>query len=84
MSKSLTNFNWQDSMFLENLLSGEEKLIRDTTHEYCQEHLAPRVLLANRNETFDRKIMTELGQLGLLGPTLPAKLNVLIAAIVQQ
>ncbi len=73
MSKSLTNFNWQDSMFLENLLSGEEKLIRDTTHEYCQEHLAPRVLLANRNETFDRKIMTELGQLGLLGPTLPSK-----------
>ena len=73
MSKSLTNFNWQDSMFLENLLSGEEKLIRDTTHEYCQEHLAPRVLLANRNETFDRKIMTELGQLGLLGPPLPSK-----------
>ena len=73
MSQSLTNFNWQDSMFLESQLSGEEKLIRDTAHEYCQEHLAPRVLMANRNETFDRNIMTELGQLGLLGSTLPSK-----------
>jgi len=73
MSQSLTNFNWQDSMFLEGQLSGEEKLIRDTAHDYCQEHLAPRVLMANRNETFDRNIVTELGELGLLGPTLPAK-----------
>lgn len=73
MSQSLTNFNWQDSMFLEGQLSGEEKLIRDTAHDYCQEHLAPRVLMANRNETFDRNILTELGELGLLGPTLPAK-----------
>jgi glutaryl-CoA dehydrogenase len=73
MSQSLTNFNWQDSMFLEGQLSGEEKLIRDTAHDYCQEHLAPRVLMANRNETFDRNILTELGGLGLLGPTLPAK-----------
>lgn len=73
MSQSLTNFNWQDSMFLEGQLSGEEKLIRDTAHDYCQEYLAPRVLMANRNETFDRNIVTELGDLGLLGPTLPAK-----------
>jgi len=60
-------------MFLESQLSGEEKLIRDTAHEYCQEYLAPRVLMANRNETFDRNIMNELGELGLLGPTLPEK-----------
>ena len=73
MNQSLTNFNWQDSMFLEGQLSGEEKLIRDTAHDYCQEHLAPRVLMANRNETFDRNIITELGELGLLGPTLPTK-----------
>ena len=73
MSQSLTNFNWQDSMFLEGQLSGEEKLIRDTAHDYCQEHLAPRVLMSNRNETFDRNILTELGELGLLGPTLPVK-----------
>ena len=73
MSQSLTNFNWQDSMFLEGQLSGEEKLIRDTAHDYCQEHLAPRVLMANRNETFDREILNELGELGLLGSTLPEK-----------
>ena len=73
MSQSLTNFNWQDSMFLEGQLSGEEKLIRDTAHDYCQEYLAPRVLMANRNETFDREILNELGELGLLGSTLPEK-----------
>ena len=73
MSQSLTNFNWQDSMFLEGQLSGEEKLIRDTAHDYCQEHLAPRVLMANRNETSDREILNELGELGLLGSTLPEK-----------
>ena len=73
MNQSLTKFNWQDSMFLEGQLSGEEKLIRDTAHDYCQEHLAPRVLIANRNETFDREILNELGELGLLGPTLPTK-----------
>ena len=73
MSQSLTKFNWQDSMFLEGQLSGEEKLIRDTAHDYCQEHLAPRVLMANRNETFDREILNELGELGLLGSTLPEK-----------
>jgi glutaryl-CoA dehydrogenase len=73
MSQSLTKFNWQDSMFLEEQLSGEEKLIRDTAHDYCQEHLAPRVLMANRNETFDREILNELGELGLLGSTLPEK-----------
>ena len=73
MSQSLTKFNWQDSMFLEGQLSGEEKLIRDTAYDYCQEHLAPRVLMANRNETFDREILNELGELGLLGSTLPEK-----------
>jgi len=73
MNQSLTKFNWQDSMFLEGQLSGEEKLIRDTAHDYCQEHLAPRVLMANRDETFDRNIFAELGELGLLGSTLPTK-----------
>ena len=73
MNQSLTKFNWQDSMFLEGQLSGEEKLIRDTAHDYCQEHLAPRVLMANRDETFDRNIFAELGELGLLGSTLPEK-----------
>merc|ERR1712136_475630 len=55
---------------LESKLTDEEKLVRDTAYSYCQEKLLPRVTLANRNETFDRKIMNEMGELGLLGPTI--------------
>jgi glutaryl-CoA dehydrogenase len=73
MSQALTSFNWQDPMFLDNQLTDEERMIRDTAHDYCQEKLQPRVLEANRNEVFDREIMRELGELGLLGATLPAK-----------
>tara|TARA_R110001583_G_scaffold305_2_gene2734 strand:+ start:42304 stop:43485 length:1182 start_codon:yes stop_codon:yes gene_type:complete len=73
MSQALTPLNWQDPMFLDNQLTDEERMIRDTAHDYCQENLQPRVLEANRNEVFDREIMRELGQLGLLGATLPAK-----------
>ena len=71
MSKSLTPFNWQDPMMLEAQLTEEERMIRDSAHDYCQEKLLPRVLEANRNERFDREIMNELGELGLLGATLP-------------
>ncbi len=73
MNKKLSSFNWQDPMSLEQQLSEEERMIRDTAHSYCQEKLLPRVLDANRNENFDRNIMNELGSLGLLGSTLPAK-----------
>jgi glutaryl-CoA dehydrogenase len=66
-------FNWQDPLLLESLLSEEERMIRDTAYQYCQEKLMPRVLEANRNEVFDASIMTELGELGLLGCTLPEK-----------
>jgi glutaryl-CoA dehydrogenase len=48
-------------------------MIRDTAHQYCQEKLLPRVMDANRNEHFDVEIMRELGELGLLGCTLPEK-----------
>jgi glutaryl-CoA dehydrogenase len=71
MADKLTLFDWKDPFFLESQLSSEEKLIRDTAHNYCQENLLPRILMANRNEHFDRNIMTELGQLGLLGSTIP-------------
>jgi glutaryl-CoA dehydrogenase len=53
------------------MLSEEERMIRDSAHQYCQERLMPRILQANRHEHFDREIMTELGELGLLGATLP-------------
>ena len=70
---SRANFNWQDPLFLEQQLTSEERLIRDVTHDYCQEKLMPRVLDANRHEIFHREIMTELGELGLLGATIPEK-----------
>lgn len=66
-----TPFDWQDPFFLDDQLSDEERLIRDTARDYCQERLIPRVLEANRREQFDRTIMNEFGELGLLGATLP-------------
>ena len=67
------NFNWQDPLLLESLLTEEERMIRDSAHQYCQEKLMPRILLANRNESFDVDIMKELGELGLLGATIEEK-----------
>ncbi len=67
------SFSWDDPFFLDDQLTEEERMIRDTARDYAQDKLMPRVLLANRNENFDREIMNELGSLGLLGSTLPAK-----------
>ena len=66
-------FDWQDPFQFSNLLTEDERMIRDTAHAYCQDKLMSRVLLANRNEHFHREIMNELGELGLLGATLPEK-----------
>ncbi|MFK7858481.1 MAG: acyl-CoA dehydrogenase [Granulosicoccus sp.] len=62
---------WDDPFLLDSQLSEEERMIRDTAHAYCQDRLMSRVVLANRHETFDRDIMTEMGDLGLLGATIP-------------
>ncbi|HBM12702.1 MAG TPA: acyl-CoA dehydrogenase, partial [Rhodospirillaceae bacterium] len=62
-------FDWQDPFLLEGQLTEEERMIRDTAKDYCQEQLMPRVLMANRNEVFDREIFNEMGALGLLGMT---------------
>ncbi|MFC3052798.1 acyl-CoA dehydrogenase [Kordiimonas pumila] len=64
-------FNWEDPFLLEDQLTEEERLIRDSARDYCQAKLMPRILMANRTENFDRAIMTELGEMGLLGATLP-------------
>jgi glutaryl-CoA dehydrogenase len=66
-----TVFDWQDPMFFDQQLSDEERLIRDAAYEYCQDKLMPRIKEANRHEVFHREIMTELGELGLLGSTIP-------------
>jgi glutaryl-CoA dehydrogenase len=65
------SFDWKDPMFLEQQLSDEERLIRDAAHDFCQGKLMPRVKQANRDEIFDREIMNEFGELGLLGATIP-------------
>ncbi|MBV8093614.1 MAG: acyl-CoA dehydrogenase [Acetobacteraceae bacterium] len=63
-------FQWDDALRLDQQLTEDERAIRDTVHAYCQEQLFPRVLEANRHEKFDRQIMNEFGQLGILGATL--------------
>jgi len=63
-------FDWQDPFLLEQQLTAEEKLIRDTARQYAQEKLAPRILHANRTETFDVEVMREMGALGFLGAPL--------------
>jgi glutaryl-CoA dehydrogenase len=66
-------FAWDDPFLLDDQLSDEERMIQKTARDYAQDRLMPRVLMANRHETFDREIMNELGELGLLGATLPAR-----------
>jgi glutaryl-CoA dehydrogenase len=73
MSSNRASFNWQDPLNLDSMLTEEERMMRDSAHQYCQEKLMPRILEANRHERFDREIMNELGELGLLGSTLPEK-----------
>ena len=64
-------YQWDDPFRLEDQLNEEERLVRDTAHNYAQEKLMPRILEANRNEHFDPDIIPEMGELGLLGSTLP-------------
>jgi len=63
-------FDWTDPLFLEEALTEEERMVRDSARDYCQEKLLPRVLEANRHERFDREIMNEMGALGFLGATI--------------
>ncbi len=65
------SFQWHDPFALEDQLSEEERLVRDTARDYAQNNLMGKILEANRNETFDPDIMKEMGELGLLGSTLP-------------
>lgn len=64
-------FRWEDPLDLDSRLSEDERMIRDAAHAYARQALLPRVVEAFAEERFDRAIMTELGQVGLLGSTLP-------------
>jgi len=66
----LAPFSWEDPLLVNDQLTDEERLVTDTARSYCQDRLMPRVLMANRNEVFDRDIMNEMGELGLLGCTI--------------
>jgi len=63
-------FQWEDPLLLEDQLTEEERMVRDTARAYCQEKLMPRVLEAHRHEKFDREVMREMGKLGFLGSTI--------------
>ena len=63
-------FDWADPLRLDEALTEEERMVRDSARAYCQEKLLPRVLEANRHERFDRAIMNEMGALGFLGATI--------------
>ena len=67
----MQRFDWKDPLLLETQLTEDERMIRDAAHDYCQSKLMTRVLEANRHEIFHREIMTEMGELGFLGPTIP-------------
>ncbi|HEX2255529.1 MAG TPA: acyl-CoA dehydrogenase [Afifellaceae bacterium] len=65
------SFRWDDPFLLDEQLSEEERLVRDAAHVFAQEKLQPRVLSAYREERFDREVLSEMGALGFLGPTIP-------------
>ena len=69
MAEAKNSFKWEDPLSLEAQLTDEERMIRDAARAFCDDKLMPRILMANREERFDRAIMTELGAQGLLGAT---------------
>jgi glutaryl-CoA dehydrogenase len=68
---SKASFNWEDPLLLDDQLTEEERMIRDAARAYCQDKLQPRVLEGFRHEKTDPAIFREMGELGLLGPTIP-------------
>ena len=67
---NITPMTWEDPFRLIDQLDEDERMVHQTAHDYCQDKLMPRVLEANRHERFDREIMNEMGELGLLGATI--------------
>ncbi len=70
-SKRKVQFNWGDPFLLDQQLTDEERMVRDTARAYCQDHLAPRVLEMFRHETPDPAIFREFGELDMLGIVIP-------------
>jgi len=72
-SHAKATFQWDDALLLEQQLTDDERAVRDAARAYCQDKLAPRVLEAFRNEKTDPSIFREMGELGLLGVTIPTE-----------
>ena len=66
-------FQWQDPFLLDQQLTGDERMVRDAAAAYCQDRLMPRVRDAFRHEQMDTSLFREMGEIGLLGPTIPAQ-----------
>lgn len=64
-----SGFNWEDPFLVTQQLTTEERQVSEAAHAYCQQKLQPRVLSAYREERFDREILSEMGEMGLLGAT---------------
>ena len=73
MANSKATFNWADPLLLDQQLTEEERMVRDSAAQYCQGKLMPRVLNSFRNEDTDASIFREMGELGLLGATIPTE-----------
>ena len=63
-------FNWEDPMGLDGLLTEEERMVKETTRQYAQDKLMPRIIEAFNEEKEDIRLIPEMGELGLLGPTI--------------
>ncbi|MEK0428529.1 MAG: Acyl-CoA dehydrogenase [Pseudomonadota bacterium] len=70
---SAAKFHWEDPLLLDQQLTAEERMVRDAARAYAQDRLMPRVLEAFRHEKTDPAIFREMGELGLMGPTIPAE-----------
>jgi glutaryl-CoA dehydrogenase len=70
---SAAKFHWEDPLLLDQQLTEEERMVRDAARAYAQDKLMPRVLEAFRHEKTDPAIFREMGELGLMGPTIPAE-----------
>ena len=67
----LSSFSWEDPFLIENLLSEDDRMLRDAAHQFAQKELQPRVIEAYRNETVSPELFPLMGQAGLLGATIP-------------
>ena len=73
MTQAKAAFKWDDPLLLDLQLSEEERMVRDSASQYCKDKLAPRIQEAFRSEKTDPAIFREMGEMGLLGPTIPAE-----------